>query len=402
MQIKVLLITSTIMDTWEPLTAMTMRLLEENQLVGILGPTGLSMHPHPNLQLFTMLPDAREFQPNIVIPLDIGAAHAMLSYWGDCKAHTLYKDKLSLAVHQLRSFGLSLLSSAGIQTVNHMVLSNQNDLLRFEAKKQSEPGEWELFADHPDARLPSEMGNLAVQKAFGESLSLCVLVNDSKAGREEGATQLPPIAFKPLQGLLRKGGLKDHRGLVGAFVNSPTALALSRKVKVACQSIGLKGLVFLDMLYSESDSNGIAARLYTVAPAGFMSMLLYGEMLEGPFHETLLALLKDRRFPLRHNTATTWVRTVTNPLYQSDTSPVEWGKVPGLVSSAQLPLPCYELGYQLGREGDFEGLWEICPTAEVKLDIRDEAQDFNQLLDKLKLRVAEVPAEEKVEEAVAK
>lgn len=387
MQIKILLATSSIMDTWEACTALSRKLLDENQLVGILGPEGLSQQPHDNLQIFHTLKEAQEFEPRVVLPLDAGAAGTIMNYWEDCKAHTLYKDRLGLALNQLRSFGLSILASAGLPTVNHMVLSNQNDYLRYEAKRQAEPGEWELFIDHPLASVPEAQGNLAVQKAYGDELSMCFLVSDSKAvkGEDDGAPVcLPPLAFRPLRGLLRKGGIKDYRGLVGKFVTSPAALALSRKVKSACQSIGLKGLVFLDQIYGKE---GLAVRLHSTAPPGFLSLLLHSGLLEGPFHEIMLSLLKDRRFPLRHSAEARVGLVVGNAMYQVDRAPIEWGAVPGLVPAPSLPVPCYEMGYVTPGPGMNvpEDIWDICPTAEVKLDLGAELEEFSTLLLKLGL-----------------
>ncbi len=387
MQLKILVTTSSIMDTWEPLVALTSCLLKENQLVGVMGPGDLSLPEHENLQLFSTLGQAKEFEPNVVLPLDVQAAGAMFNYWENCKAHSLYKDRLGLALNQLRSFGLSLLASAGVPTVNHMVISNQNDLLRFEAKRQSEPGDWDMFYDHPLAMAPNEQGNLAVQKAEGVELSFCFLVSDSKAVKgeeDEAPAYFPPIAFAQLKGLLRKGGRKDYRGLVGQFVSSPAALSLSRKVKAACQSIGLKGLVFLNLVYVEGQP--LATRLHSTSPPGFLSLLLYSGILTGPLHEMLLGLLKDRRFPLGHSEGMHWSLMVGNPSYASS-EPLDWSSLPEVVGSPRLPVPSYEAAYlTMGPEKNIpEGVWDICPMAEVKLDLEAEEAGFKQLLSDLGL-----------------
>ena len=388
MKLKILITTSSVMNTWEACTALSSKLLSEGQSVGVLGPTDLRLPAHPELQVFQSLSQAKDFEPNMVLPLDVHAASALFNYWDNCKAHSLYKDKLGLALNQLRSFGLSILASAGVPTVNHMVLSNSNDLLRFEAKKQTEPGEWELFPDHPLGVSPSDQGNLAIQKHSGKALSLCFLVSDSKAVKDEAEdapAYLPPFAYMPVKGLLRRGGLQDYRGLVGKFVASPAAMALSRKVKAACQSVGVKGLVFLDQLYTGRE--GVASRLHSSSPPGFLSLFLHSGVLGGAVHEMLLSLLKDRRFQLKFFPELHWSLSVTNPLYQMDSAPIQEGEVPGFVAAPPLPLPNYELGYLTGVDGTDvpESLWEVCPTAEVKLDLEASRAEFVALLAELGL-----------------
>lgn len=368
--------------------ALTTRLLEENQKVGILAREPLSGFPeHENLQIFTTLNEAKDFEPNITLPLDAQTAVAIFNYWTDSKSHSLYKDSLSLALNQLRSFGLSVLASAGVPTVQHMVLANQNDLLRFEARKQSELYQnWQLYPDHPMALDAAETGNLAVAVEDGRRLSFCVFTSDSKPLKEEGEgacpAHLPPIAFTYLKGLLRKGGVKDYRGVLAQVVNTPVALSLSKKVKAACQSIGLKGVVFLDMLYCGEDKDGQALRLYAQAPPGFLSLLLHSGILAGRFHETLHSLLKDRRFNLAYTPGPHVSLLVGNPA-QSAVSL----SVPGMVTPPALPVAEYALGYlTLGGRMDIpDVIWEQHPTAEVKLDLEDSLEEFSGLLKDLKL-----------------
>jgi len=389
MQLKILISTSTIVETWEAYTSIARRLLDEGQVVGILGKTELQLPEHPNLHIFHTLTEAKEFEPNIVLPLDHGAGTALQNYWESCRAHTLYKDALGLYLQKLRSFGLSILASAGLPTVPHMVLSNSNDLLRFEARKQEDAeAVWDLYPDHPLFLSPTEHGSLAIQTVVGQALSFCCFVSDSKPGKEdeEIPAVLPPLAFMPLTGLLRRGGVQDYRGVVAQFVHSPAAMMLSRRVKAACQTIGLKGLVFLDMVYPEK-GDGMAVRLYTAAPAGFMTLLMQSGILTGKFHETMNSLLKDRRFALRHNREIFWSLLVGNPAYATNVPEVAWNSVPGLVSSPRLPIPSYEFGYlALDNQKNIpESVWEQCPTAEVKLDLTDSEEKFSKLLDTLGL-----------------
>jgi len=381
------------METWEAYTSIARRLLDEGQEVAILGKPELALPEHPNLQIFHTLTQAKEFEPNIVLPLDLGAGTALQNYWESCRAHTLYKDSLGLFIQKLRSFGLSILASAGLPTVPHMVLSNSNDLLRYEARKQEDPeAKWGIYPDHPHCLSASEEGGLAVQTVEGQALSFCCFVSDSKPGKddEEIPSVLPPLAFMPLLGLLRRGGIQDYRGLVAQFVHSPAAMTLSRKVKAACQTIGLKGLVFLDMLYP-ADKDGLAVRLYTAAPAGFMTLLMQSGLLEGKFHETMLSLLKDRRFSLRHSREIFWSLLVSNPVYQTNVPEVAWNSVPGLVSSPRLPLPNYDFGYlALDNQKNIpDSIWEHVPSAEVKLDLAESEEKFSKVLETLELREKE-------------
>lgn len=393
MRLKILISTSTIMETWEAYTAIARRLLDEGQEVAILGKPDLALPEHPNLKIFTTLTEAKEFEPNIVLPLDLGAGTALQNYWESCRAHTLYKDSLGLFVQKLRSFGLSILATAGLPTVPHMVLSNSNDLLRFEARKlESAEAVWQLYPDHPQFLDPNEQGGLAVQTVEGQHLSFCCFVSDSKPGKEEEEIPavLPPLAFMPLLGLLRRGGLQDYRGLVAQFIHSPAAMSLSKRVKAACQTIGLKGLVFLDMVYP-AEGEGLAVRLYTAAPAGFMTLLMQSGILEGKFHETMLSLLKDRRFALRHNREIFWSLLVSNPLYQTNVPEVAWNSVAGLVSCPKLPLPSYDFGYlALDNQKNIpDSIWEHCPTAEVKLDLTESEEKFSKVLESLGLQEKE-------------
>jgi len=389
LQLRILLTMSSIMSVWEPCAALVKKLLAENQKVGVLAPKGVYLGDHENLSVFDSLSQAKDFEPNITLPLDPQAAAAIFNYWTGPKSHSLYKDELSLALNHLRSFGLSILASAGIPTVQHMVIANQNDVLRFEAKKKSEMyQDWQTFHDNPLALEPAEMGNLAVAMEDGKRLSFCILVSDSKPLKEEGEdampAHLPPIAFSPLRGLLRKGGVQDFRGVVAQAVTSQAALTLSKRVKTACQSIGLKGIVFLDMLYPEGDSSGQAVRLYAQAPAGFLSLLLHSGILPGKFHETLNSLLKDKRFPLECAEGPHVSLMVGDPACSSDARL----ELPEVVSRPiGLPVNTYELGYLTvaGSMDIPERIWEQHPTAEVKLDLQDSLEEFSGLLKDLGL-----------------
>ena len=389
MNLKILITMSSIMPVWEPCAALVKRLLAEGQKVGVLGPTGLYLGDHENLQVFDSLSEAKDFEPNITLPLDPQAAAAIFKYWTGPKHHSLYKDELSLALNHLRSFGLSILASAGLPTVQHMVLANSNDVLRFEARKKSEMyQDWQTFHDHPLSLEPVEMGSLAVAVEDGKRLSFCILVSDSKPLKEEGEdampAHLPPIAFSPLRGLLRRGGVKDFRGVVAQVVKSPAAMTLSKRVKAACQSVGLKGVVFLDVLYPEGDSAGQAIRLYAQAPAGFLSLLLHSGILSGKFHETLNSLLKDKRFPLTHEEGPHVSLVVGDPSCSSEARL----DLPEVVSRPfGLPVNTYELGYlTLNGSMDIpEGIWEQHPTAEVKLDLQESLKEFSGLLKSLGL-----------------
>ena len=388
MQLKLLVSVSNIMETWEVYVALVRRLLDEGQIVGVLGPESLSLPEHPNLSIFHNLSQAKEFEPNVTLPLDLGAATALQHYWDNCRAHTLYKDRLGLALQQLRSFGLDMLASAGIPTVPHMVLANTNDLLRYEARKSEDSGAvWEIFPDHPQFVQPAEEGNLAVQVVEGDTLSFCFFVSDAKPGKDDGESVHPPLAFKPVTGLLDKGGIQDYRGLLAKFTNSGKALMLSRKVKQAAQAIGLRGLVFLDMVYPEGKS-GLGVRLHTATPPGFMSMLLFSGILEGRFHEVLHSLLKDRRFELKYKDHIFASLLVGNPLYQTQSEEIPWNSVPGLVSSPKLPIPDYKIGYvTFQQDGQVpEALWDQVPTAEVKMSLSRHYEEFSALLEKLELQ----------------
>lgn len=389
MQLKILLVVKSAVDTVEPCTALAMKFLEENQLVGILCPTDFTMFEHDNLKLFHSLSEAKDFEPNMVLPLDPASALSMIHYWENCKARTLYKDRLGLALNQLRSYGLSLLASAGVPTVNYMVLSNANDYLRYEAKRQEEAAVWEVFPDHPLATLPSSedgLGGIAVQRVEGDTIHLCFLVNDSKLlkgdAEEEGTGYYPPIAFQPVTGLLRRGGLQDFRGIVGRFVNSKSLMALSRKVKTACQSMGIRGLVFLTQIYNEANPNGLGYSLHSTAPFGFLSMLMHSDILQGKRHEIIYSLLKDKKFSFTGSANTFFSLVVANPLYSHPSAPIGWGEVPNLVAFPQSPLPTYQMGCLTLQEGESvpDSLYEVCPTAEVKLDLEDSAKSFQEVL----------------------
>lgn len=389
MQLKILLSMSSIMPVWEPCAALVKKLLAEGQKVGVLAPMGTYLGDHENLEVFDSLSQAKNFEPNLTLPLDPQAAAAIFNYWTGPKSHSLYKDELSLALNHLRSFGLSILASAGVPTVQHMILANSNDVLRYEARKRNEESaDWQTFNDSPTYLEPAEMGNLAVAVEEGQRLSFCILVSDSKPLKEEGEdampAHLPPIAFTPLRGLLRKGGVKDFRGVVAQVVTNTAAMTLSKKVKAACQSIGMKGVVFLDMLYPEGDKEGQAIRLYAQAPSGFLSLLLHSGILAGKFHETLHSLLKDRRFPLAHAEGPHVSLVVGDPSCSSEARL----DIPDVVPRPLgLPVSPYELGYlTLAGSMDIpEEIWEQHPTAEVKLDLQESLEEFSQLLGSLGL-----------------
>ena len=48
--------------------ALVRRLLDEGQIVGVLGPESLSLPEHPNLSIFHNLSQAKEFEPNVTLP----------------------------------------------------------------------------------------------------------------------------------------------------------------------------------------------------------------------------------------------------------------------------------------------------------------------------------------------
>ena len=365
---RFLFVTSTVAAK-DTLQVFCWRLLQEGQEVGVMGPTGMDLPEE--VPFFTRIPDAVEYTPEVVVPLDEASIRAASNLFGK-KTRYLNKDPLAFQMASTRSFGLSLMAKAGLQTVPYHTISNHNDMLRFRAKQAESEHPWGLFPDIPDNNFIHEDGTLGIQLLPGKPVQAAFLVSGKHLCG-------PAFVYTPLLGLLEKGGIKDFRGMVVTHATSPILDWVGGKVRQAVSAMGAAGFVFVDMLFPEGSKKPLISKISLVPPKGFFAALFLSDLISQPVGQALYSVAKGLKFNwrLKEGAEAAWVHLIT------DNCPGELPDEPGFYTTSSLEQS-YEVGFHVGTSSFVpDSLWEKRPTAEVKLRTEHSAQEFFQSLKEL-------------------
>lgn len=329
------------------------RLLQEGHEIGVMGPNGMNLPEQ--VQFFTRIPDAMEYAPEVIIPLDEPSIRASVNIFGK-KPKFVNKDPLAYQIASTRSFGLSLMAKAGLQTVPYYVLNNQNDMLRFRAKQAESEVPWELFPDHPDMLHPAPDGDLGIQMVQGQTVSVGFLISGKHLCK-------PSFVYSPLLGLLEKGGIRDFRGMVVCPVSGGVLESVGTKIRHAISAMGAVGFVFVDLLFQDDATKPLVSRISLIPPKGFFAALLLSDLIQQSVGQALYSVAKGISFNWKLKTGClSWARLITDC-----SSRTEFPEEQGFYQTSSTAEE-YEVGFHVSTETDVpDVLWELRPSAEVKL-----------------------------------
>lgn len=346
------------------------RLLQEGHEIGVMGPSGINLPEE--VPFFSRIPDAVEYSPEVVIPLDEPSIRAATNIFGK-KPKFVNKDPLAYQIASTRSFGLSLMAKAGLQTVPYHTISNPNDMLRFRAKQAESEEPWEIFPDHPDFLHPSPDGSLGIQHVPGKMVRVGYLVSGKHLCK-------PSFVYTPLLGLLEKGGLRDFRGMVVCPVSGGILESVGTKIRHAISAMGAVGFVFADLIFQ--GDKPLVSRISLIPPKGFFAALLLSDLIQQSVGQALYSVAKGLSFNWRlKQDCMSWAHLITDCSTQ-DGLPDE----PGFYQTSSVPGE-YEVGFHVSTEPNVpDSLWAMRPTAEVKLRTNEIESQFVEELAGLGIR----------------
>ena len=400
MKKRFLFVTSTLAAS-EAVWVFCTRLLKEEQTLAVMGPAG--MYVPEGVQLFSRLTEAREFEPDVVVPLDEVSIRAVQGIFTEKKPKFLNREPLAYQMASSRSFGLSLLAKAGIPTVPYHVINNPGDVLRLRSKEQNSDMPWDVFTDHPDFLVPLPGGS-ALEDIPSGTIGIEDVMHDHKvqlAFLLSGRNLVKPcFAYTELRGLLARGGIQDFRGQVVIPISGPEVSKVAEQIRSAVSAIGANGFVFVDLLYDQGKP--MVSRVSLTPPKGFLAALFLSDLLQQSLAQALYSTSKGIPFKWQIKWDTqAFAHLVTD-------------SCPGAPDSSDLPetngpefftTPFadnrYEVGYSISCTPEVAGsLWELRPTAEVKLNSADVLEKTLSVLRELNLfgtKKKETPEEEPVE-----
>ena len=351
-----------------------------------MGPSGLLVPG--GVLFFSRLTESREFEPDVVVPLDEVSIRAVQGIFTEKKPKFLNREPLAYQMASSRSFGLSLLAKAGIPTVPYHVINNPGDVLRLRAREQTSEMPWDLYADHPDFLTPLHGGTSLADIPAG-TVGIEDVMHDYKvqlAFLMSGRNLVKPcFAYRELRGLLAKGGIQDFRGQMLVPISGPEVSRVAEQIRSAVSAIGANGFVFVDLLYDQGKA--MVSRISLTPPKGFLAALFLSDLLQQTLAQALYSTSKGIPFKwqIKWDTqAFAHLITDTNPA-SPDSSPLPELSGPEFYLSSFSENE-YEVGYSVScapRVSD--SLWDVRPTAEVKLNSADVLEETLSMLKELNL-----------------
>lgn len=355
---KYLFLTST-PAAQESLSVFTTQLLREGHQVAVMGPTELQLPE--GVDRFSRIVESQEWDPTVIIPLDDLAASKVIGCgaFKGSKARMYQKEALAYQLSSCRSFGLSLVAKTGMPVIPYHVVANEGDMLRLQAKMGENGEPWHMFRDHPACLLSDPHGNLATPALEGEIVQVAFLIS----GRN---LVTPAFAYYNLQGLLPRGGIKDWRGCVVIPTWNDKLAFIGNKIQLAASSIGASGFVFVDLLFPAGKRGKASVFNITLTPPqGFLAAVFLSGMTGFGVGDALHQVAGNKEFFLRTELMkAAFAFLVTDQHTGQEGYPIgdQWLEFPRELHS-------YYRGYYVSNDSEIpDELWEIRPTAEVKLD----------------------------------